>query len=101
MSTTRSPPFDLTFRGRNIFDIPVPRSGVRYARVFEVLEAAHWRGLTDAQFDALDPLEQARIVAHYRAHHQLEAVVAQAQTRDAEARARRKAGNHGTAKGRS
>ena len=101
MSTHRSPPFAVTFRGRDIFDIPVPRSGVRYSRVFEIVEAAHWRGLTDEQFEALDPLVQARVVAHYRTHHQLEAVIAQAQARDAEARQRRKAHSHGPTQGRS
>jgi hypothetical protein len=53
------------------------------------MEAAHWRGLSDAAFAELTPFEQARIVAHYRAHHQLEAVIAQQQQRDAEARAKR------------
>ena len=57
--------------------------------LFECMEAAHWRGLTDEQFAALTPFEQARIVAHFRSHHQLEAVVAQQQQRDAEARAKR------------
>jgi hypothetical protein len=64
------------------------------------MEAARWRGLTDAQFDALDPIDQARIVAHFRVHHQLEAVIAQAQQRDAEARQKRRAGSHGTSPGR-
>lgn len=73
----------------------MPRSGARYGAVFEVLEAARWRGLSDEAFAALDPHDQARIVAHYRAHHQLEAVIAQAQARDAEARAKRKAKAHG------
>ena len=53
------------------------------------MEAAHWRGLTDEQFAELVPFEQARSVAHYRAHHRLEAVIAQQQQRDAEARTKR------------
>lgn len=83
------PPFRVTFRGRDIFDIRVPRSGIRYGMLFECMEAAHWRGLSDEQFAVLTPFEQARIVAHYRAHHQLESVLAQQQQRDAEARAKR------------
>lgn len=53
------------------------------------MEAAHWRGLTDQQFAEMPPFEQARVVAHFRTHHQLEAVIAQQQQRDAEARAKR------------
>lgn len=94
------PPFRATFRGRDIFSIPVPRSGAQYGALYEVMEAARWRGLTDAQFDALDADSQARIVAHFRVHHQLEAVIAQAQQREAEARQKRKAGSSGTSPGR-
>lgn len=55
------------------------------------MEAAHWRGLSDQAFADLTPFEQARVIAHYRAHHQLEAVVAQAQMNEAQ----RKAKQHG------
>ena len=79
----------MTFRGRDIFDIRVPRSGARFGSLFEQMEAAHWRGYKDEDFAALSVFEQARVVAHYRCHHQLEAVIAQQQQRDAEARAKR------------
>ena len=78
----------------------MPRSGAQYGALFEIMEAARWRGLSDAQFEALDALDQARLVAHFRVHHQLEAVIAQAQQRDAEARQKRKAGSSGTSPGR-
>lgn len=84
-----SAPFKATFRGRDVFSIRVPRSGAKYSLLFECMEAAHWRGLTDQQFAEMDPFEQARVVAHFRTHHQLEAVIAQQQQRDAEARAKR------------
>jgi hypothetical protein len=67
----------------------VPRSGAKFSALFEQMEAAHWRGLTDEHYASLLPFEQARIVAHYRTHMQLEAVIAQQQQRDAEARAKR------------
>jgi hypothetical protein len=67
----------------------VPRSGAKYGSLFEQMEAAHWRGLSDQEFSDLSVFEQARVVAHYRAHHQLEAVVADAQMKRASAEARR------------
>lgn len=67
----------------------MPRSGARYGSLFERMEAAHWRGYKDEEFDRLEPFDQARIVAHYRCHFQLEAVIAQAAQRDAEIRAKR------------
>lgn len=79
----------MTFRGRDVFSIRVPRSGAQYSLLFECMEAAHWRGLTDEQFALLIPFEQARIIAHYRAHHRLESVIAQQQQRDAEVRAKK------------
>lgn len=54
----------------------VPRSKVRYSLLFEALEAARWRGLSDRAYDALDIDAKARLIAHYRVHHQIEAVLA-------------------------
>lgn len=53
------------------------------------MEAAHWRGYKDEEFDRLPTFDQARIIAHYRCHFHLEAVIAQAAQRDAEIRAKR------------
>jgi len=86
----------VTFRGRDIFQIRVPRSGAKYGALFELMEAAHWRGYKDEEFAILTPFEQARIVAHYRAHHQLEAVIADAQVKKQQQQARQ----HGTPTGR-
>lgn len=72
----------------------VPRSGARYGSLFEAMEAAHWRGYSDQAFADLSPYEQARIVAHYRCHFQLDAVIADAQMRRQQqdaARAKQKA----------
>jgi hypothetical protein len=62
------------------------------------MEAAHWRGLSDQAFADLSPFEQARIVAHFRCHFQLESVIADAQMKKQQQDAKR---NHGTPKGRS
>lgn len=70
----------------------MPRSGARYGSLFEILEAARWRGYSDQAFGDLSPFEQARIVAHYRCHMQLEAVIADAQMKKQQQDARR---NHG------
>ena len=80
----------MTFRGRDLFSIRVPRSGARYNSLYERMEAARWRGYSDAAFDQLSQFEQARIVAHYRCHYQLEACIAQAAQRDAEIRAKQR-----------
>lgn len=79
----------MTFRGRDLFSIRVPRSGAKFNGMYERMEAAHWRGYKDAEFDQLSQFEQARIIAHYRCHFQLEACVAQAVQRDAEIRSKR------------
>lgn len=67
----------------------MPRSGARYSSLFELMEAAHWRGYSDQAFAALSPFEQARVVAHYRCHHQLEAVIADAQMKKQQQEAKR------------
>jgi hypothetical protein len=69
----------VTFRGRDIFSVPVPRSGAKYNEIFEWAEAAHWKHIPWEEFDELDGDTQAFHVAHYRAHHQLEAVIAKHQ----------------------
>lgn len=71
------PRFQATFRGRDVFSYRnLPRSQIRYAPIFEWLEAAHWRGYTWESFCALESDEQALVIAHYRTHHQLAAVEA-------------------------
>lgn len=55
----------------------MPRSGLSYAAEFEWLEAAHWAGYRWEAFRVLDGDDQARIVAHYRARMQMDAVIAQ------------------------
>lgn len=62
--------------------IAVPRSQARYSQVFEALEAARWRGLSDRAYDALGRDGQARLLAHYRVSTRLEAVVAWAQAKE-------------------
>lgn len=62
--------------------VSVPRSKARYSALFEALEAARWRGISDAAFDALTRDEQARLLAHYRVSTRLEAVVAWEQAKE-------------------
>lgn len=66
----------------------VPASGITYSQEFEWREAAHWARLTWRQFCHLDGDEQAAIVAHYRAHERMQAVIAQ----DVERRRRKQQG---------
>jgi hypothetical protein len=74
----RSPPFHATFKGRDVFAYQqVPRSGVRYHIMLEWFLAARWAGLGwFDDFDQLDGEDMAFIVAAYRTHQQIEAVVA-------------------------
>lgn len=65
----------MTFRGRDLFSIHVPRSGARYTQRFEWADAAHWWGYKWEEFVELDGEEQSFLVAVYRAHHQLQAVI--------------------------
>lgn len=45
--------------------------------MFEWMEAAHWAGLRwFSEFNDLDGEEMSLIVAQYRCHHQIEAVLA-------------------------
>lgn len=55
----------------------MPRSGLQYAITFEWMEAAHWAQLDwFTEFNDLDGDDMALIVAHYRCHHQIDAVLA-------------------------
>lgn len=60
-----------------MFAIPVPRSGVTYSIEFGWREAAHWAGYRWEEFCDLDGDDQAAIVAHHKAHMQLDAVITQ------------------------
>lgn len=66
----------MTHRGRDIWAYHVPRSGVSYSETFAWVEAARWRGLTDEQMADLDGHSQARVIAQWETHMQIEAVLA-------------------------
>lgn len=54
----------------------LPRSGVRYSLTLEWFLAARWAGLSwFDEFDHLDGEDMAFVVAAYRTHAQIEAVV--------------------------
>lgn len=54
----------------------IPRSGVRYGLMLEWFLAARWAGLHwFDEFDQLDGEDMAFVVAAYRTHQQIEAVV--------------------------
>lgn len=66
----------MRYRGRNVFGMSVPRSGITYALDFEWRLAARWAGFRRfRQFEALSADEQSEIVATYRAATQMQAVV--------------------------
>lgn len=64
----------------------MPRTGATFGSEFEWREAARFALVTWDQFKELDGEEQSAIVAHFRTHNQVEAVIAQAQTKEAKRR---------------
>lgn len=73
------PPFEATYRGKDIFKIRVPRTGMAFSGYYEWCEAARWAGYTREAFAQLTGQDQASIVAQFRVHHQMEAVLAKVQ----------------------
>lgn len=73
----------MRFKDRDVFSYRVPRSGASYDPTFEWEEAARWRGYKSEEFALLDGEAQSRIVAHYRAAMQLEAVITNEQRKAA------------------
>jgi hypothetical protein len=71
----------VTYRKKPLERYDVPRSGVSYSYLLEMIFAARWRGLSDEQFEALSIDSQARTIAAYRVSHQIEAVLATEQAR--------------------
>lgn len=81
----------MQYKGKDVFKWRTPRSGFRYDITLDWELAAHWRGYSREAFSELDGDEQARIVALFRIHHQMEAVLAKVRA-DAERRAQRSKG---------
>lgn len=79
-----------TFRGRNIFDIVVPRSGVQFSFDLEWRLAAHFAGYRFEDFILLQTENQAHHIAAYRCYTRIEAVVEQVRAKEAKARAKPK-----------
>jgi hypothetical protein len=73
------------FRGRSVFEISVPRSGLMHSDVYEWRMAAHWGGYTWEAFERLSGDAQSGVIALYRTHLRTEAVLA----KDLEQRRRR------------
>jgi hypothetical protein len=67
----------------------VPRSGVSYGDEFEWREAARFALYRWEDFCRLDGEAQSAIVAHYRVHGQIEAVIAHEQARERRLKGRR------------
>ena len=58
----------------------MPRSGVSFDPILERILVAQWANYTQEGFEALDGSRQSVIVAAYRTHHQMEAVLAKMQS---------------------
>lgn len=63
----------------------MPRSGVTFAPELEWLLAAQWWGCRPNEFFELEGEVQSEMVATYRVHEQMRAVLASEQAREARA----------------
>lgn len=87
------PPFQATFKGRDIWGIPLPRSGFQYSAALEWgLVALAWGGGWQAFVD-LDGDTQAYLIAVYRAKQRMAAIEAKDQADRERRAARRQRGN--------
>lgn len=71
--------------------IPLPRSGVSYSPMLEWELVRQWHHISPAEWNEMQGDEQAKYIAVYRVHHQIEGVLAKKQADDAK-RSRRKYG---------
>lgn len=67
---------------------------------YELREAARFGLYNWAQFEQLSSMEQAGVVAHYRTHNKLHALIDQYQTQHMESAAKSKAGKSRAGTGR-
>lgn len=66
----------MRFKNVPVMEREVPRSGASYEFAMQCELARVWSGETISEWDVLDGDTQARIIAAYQAHMQLEAVIA-------------------------
>jgi Zn/Cd-binding protein ZinT len=76
-----------TFRGKDIFDIWVPQSGIKYSFDLEWRLAAAWANYKFEDFILIPTEQQAYHIAAYRCENQIKAVLSQEQARQARDRA--------------
>ena len=72
--------FAPTLNGQSVFDIALPRSGVTYSAEYQKVMAAWWWRMRPETFRRLPNTEQAELIAAYRTHYQIEAVLAKKDT---------------------
>ena len=67
--------FQAKFKGRDVFSLYVPRSGVSYDRTLEFILAAVWAGYKLNEFFDLEQEFQEVVVAAYQTNMQIESVL--------------------------
>ena len=76
--------FKAQFRGRDVAEYKLPRSGARYDESLEWILAAVWAGYTPDAFSETLPVEwQNRVIAAYRVQMQMDGIIAREQAREA------------------
>lgn len=65
----------MKYKGRDAFEIHLPRSGFEYSIDLEMRLAAQWAGYKWQEFSDLDGDEQSEIVATYQARNQIDGIV--------------------------
>lgn len=62
--------------------ISLPRSGISYTPALEWELARQWHHIAPAEWDEMDGDEQAKYIAVYRIHYQIEGVIQKARQDD-------------------
>lgn len=70
-----------TFHGKDIFAWKVRRSGIAFGGALELALCARWWGYRWYEFEAIPVDEQAFLIAVYRCHIQIDALLAEPQYR--------------------
>lgn len=69
--------FDVRYAGQDIFQVYAPIGKVSYGNPrAEWMLAARWAGIGWHEFEELDGLVQAEIVAMYRVYQRVESIIA-------------------------
>lgn len=65
----------MTYKGKSLWKHKTPRGEISYSSEYEEHEAARWAHIPWPMWLAMEGVEQSGVVAHFRTHHKLQAVI--------------------------